>query len=93
MASITRPVKPLPAQGSGPLQGEKDPLAHRRWLRRPELDNEDGYCYEEPDGNLVFSPLLRHRKALSLSCWYDVEIGENYLVLNHAPCKASKYAR
>lgn len=63
------------------------------WLRRPELDNEDGYCYEEPDGNLVFSPLLRHRKALRLSCWYDAKIGENYLVLNHAPCKASKYVR
>ena len=63
------------------------------WMRRSELDNEDGYCYEEPDGNLVFTPLLRHRKALRLSCWFDAELGENYLVLSHAPCKASKYAR
>lgn len=21
------------------------------WLRRPELDNRDGYCYEAPDGD------------------------------------------
>lgn len=63
------------------------------WLRRCELDNQDGYCYEEPDGNLVFTPLLRHRKAMRLTCWFDEELQEYYLTINHAPCAASKYAR
>lgn len=63
------------------------------WMRRPELDDVNGYCYEEPDGNLVFTPSLRHRKALRLSCWFDAELEEPYLVLSHVPCKASKYAR
>lgn len=63
------------------------------WMRRPELDDANGYCYEEPDGNLVFTPSLRHRRALRLSCWFDAELQENYLVLSHVPCKASKYAK
>ena len=63
------------------------------WMRRPELDDNNGYCYEEPDGNLVFTPLLRHRKAMRLACWFDHELQENYLVISHVPCAASKYAR
>jgi hypothetical protein len=31
------------------------------WLRRPELDShDDGYCYEAPDGTLVFSSQEDH---------------------------------
>lgn len=63
------------------------------WLRRPELDDDNGYCYEEPDGSHVFTPLLRHRRAMRLACWFDQELNENYLCISHVPCKASKYAR
>jgi len=63
------------------------------WMRRPELDDANGYCYEEPDGSLVFSQHLRHRKALRLACMFDVEAQENYLTISHVPCGASKFAR
>lgn len=63
------------------------------WMRRPDCDDANGYCYEEPDGNLVFTPQLRHRKALRLACWFDAELQENYLTLNHVPCAVSKYAK
>jgi len=63
------------------------------WLRRPELDDANGYCYEEPDGNLVFTPLLRHRKALRMNCWFDTDLNEHYLSISHAPCKNHRFAR
>ena len=29
------------------------------WLRRPEMDSHDeGYCYEAPDGLLIYSSVL-----------------------------------
>lgn len=63
------------------------------WLRRPDRDDVQGYCYEEPDGDLVFSPSLRHRKAMRLACWRDAKTGEKYLAMCHAPAKVHKFAR
>lgn len=63
------------------------------WLRRPELDDANGYCYEDPDGNLVFTHSLRCRKAMRLSCWEDAETGERYLAISHVPCKLHRFAK
>ena len=63
------------------------------WLRRPDLDDANGYCYEEPDGDLVYTQSLRHRKALRLACWREEDTGETYLAMCHAPCKTHRLAR
>ena len=37
------------------------------WLRRPELDTiEEGYCYEAPDGDLIFSTDPNHEEVMVL---------------------------
>ena len=46
------------------------------WLRRPEKDNRDGYCYEAPDGDLIYA----HAKSMVLYEMVDAETGEHYLV-------------
>ena len=61
------------------------------WLRRPELDGQHGYCYEEPDGDLVFTPATRHRKACRLSAWDDN--GERFLILSHVPTRTHRLAK
>jgi hypothetical protein len=63
------------------------------WLRRPELDGEEGYCYEDPEGDLVYTQHPRHRKHMRLTCWQDSECGETYLAISHVPCGAPKYER
>lgn len=63
------------------------------WLRRPEMDDANGYCYEEPDGDLVYTRALRHRKAVRLACWLDEKTGEKYLAISHVPCRVHKLAR
>ena len=55
------------------------------WLRRPELDDENGYCYEEPDGDLVFSPRPSHKRAMYLDVRVDQETGDLYLCLARLP--------
>jgi hypothetical protein len=50
------------------------------WLRRPELDNRDGYCYEAPDGDLIYSAMFHHDKGMVLYELIDAETGEHYLV-------------
>ena len=50
------------------------------WLRRPELDNRDGYCYEAPDGDLIYSAMFHHDKGMVLYEMIDAETGEHYLV-------------
>ena len=59
------------------------------WLRRPELDQDNMYCYEEPDGDLVFSKRLEHKNQLYLDCRHDEEIGENYTCLAKLPRRTS----
>jgi hypothetical protein len=50
------------------------------WLRRSELDNRDGYCYEAPDGDLIYSAMFHHDKGMVLYELIDAETGEHYLV-------------
>ena len=50
------------------------------WLRRSELDNRDGYCYEAPDGDLIFSAMKWHERQMLLYELIDAETGEHYLV-------------
>ena len=50
------------------------------WLRRTELDTTgDGYCYEAPDGELIYSRQEDHEEVMIL---FEVvgEDGETYLV-------------
>lgn len=63
------------------------------WMRRRRYDDANGYCYEHPDGSLIFTSNPRFKKALRLSCWEDAETGERYLAINHAPCKTHRFAR
>ena len=58
------------------------------YLRRPELDQimvtseglkEPCYCYEEPDGDQVYSPYKSHKKRAHMVCRKDEETGEKYL--------------
>ena len=64
------------------------------WLRRPELDDENGYAYEEADGDLIFSSRVCHVVRAYLDCWKDSESGEKYLTFTRQPvsmwAKASK---
>jgi hypothetical protein len=37
------------------------------WLRRPEMDSHDeGYCYEAPDGDLIYSTDPSHEEVMML---------------------------
>lgn len=55
------------------------------WLRRPALDNQDGYCYEAPDGDLIFTAHPTHRDAAFLEAWRDADTDEAYLVFSWVP--------
>ena len=52
------------------------------WLRRPEYDTEEMYCYEEPCGELWLSP----SKAIYLDCRRCMKTGELYC----SPCVIPK---
>lgn len=54
------------------------------WLRRPELDDDNGFCYEDGDGTLYFTSRRSHKKALLLDCW-ETEQGERYLAFHPIP--------
>lgn len=52
------------------------------WLRRMELDtDEDGFCYEHPDGDLIYSAAPNHEYMLMLHCCRDSVTGEKYVRL------------
>lgn len=55
------------------------------WLRRSELDTNDGYCYEDGDGDLIYTPRRDHHLICYLDCWQDQKTGERYLTLNPSP--------
>jgi hypothetical protein len=55
------------------------------WLRRPELDDNGGFAYEDGDGDLVFSHNAWHRHAAYLACLQDKETKEKYLTFSHVP--------
>lgn len=62
------------------------------WLRRPEMDDENGYCYEEPDGDLVFTTCRLHKKNLRLCLW-ETPDGERYTSISKAPMSKPRFAR
>lgn len=51
------------------------------WLRRPDMDDQHGHCYEEPDGDLLFFMDRSTKKAAFLDVMRD-EAGEMYLCLS-----------
>lgn len=55
------------------------------WLRRPELDAPYGYCYEDGDGDLIYSGRADHRLVCYLDCYEDAASGEKYITLNPNP--------
>jgi len=59
------------------------------WLRRPELDDENGYCFEDGEGDLIFSPRKDHHLVCYLNCYEDAKTKEKYLTMNREPIAAS----
>ena len=55
------------------------------WLRRREEDRSYGFCYEDGDGDLVYTPNPRHRDRVYLECRQDAETGEKYLCFGNQP--------
>ena len=50
------------------------------WLRRPEMDGGNGYCYEEPDGDLVYSSYRQHKSMVRLECYEEKHTGYKYTI-------------
>ena len=59
------------------------------WLRRSEMDENGTYCYEEPDGDLVYSMDPRHKIRAHLNHWRDKKTGEHYLAFSKIPISVS----
>lgn len=55
------------------------------WQRRFALDTAEGFCYEHPDGSLIFSRDPRHRICAHLTHWHDAETGESYSAFSAHP--------
>jgi hypothetical protein len=55
------------------------------WLRRQELDDENGYCFEDGDGDLIFTQRKDHHLVCYLDCWEDSVSHERYLTMNPEP--------
>jgi hypothetical protein len=54
------------------------------WLRRRDLDDDNGYCYEEPDGDLLYFRDSENKNMVYLDQRLDHRTGSPYLCLNHA---------
>lgn len=61
------------------------------WLRRPEMDEEFGFCYEDGDGDLIYTTRPEHKLICYLDCYQDQESGEKYLTLNPDPVSAKAF--
>ena len=55
------------------------------WLRRPDSDETYGYCYEEPNGDLVYVADRSAQKIVLLDVMRDPATGEQYLCLSRRP--------
>ena len=55
------------------------------WLRRPELDDLIGFCYEDGDGDLYFTDNPHHKWGVYLDCWEDSASHEKYLCFSKIP--------
>jgi hypothetical protein len=60
------------------------------WLRRPELDDNVWYCYEDGDGDLYMTDNPYFKKRLKLDCRFDSETGEKYLCFSKSQQKVKK---
>lgn len=52
------------------------------WLRRRDLDNQNGYCYEEPDGDQVYFPNETAKNMVLLDQRIDSVTGEAYVCMS-----------
>lgn len=55
------------------------------WLRRPDMDDYgdfSGFCYESPDGNLMYTRDRDHRLICFLEKWRDRQTGETYFTIH-----------
>ncbi len=73
------------------LIGPKDKLISIGWhwnygfLRRSDMDNRDGYkgfCYEYPDGDMIYTERGDHATVAFFNEWLDGETNEKYLTLD-----------
>jgi hypothetical protein len=55
------------------------------WLRRPEMDLDGHYAYEDGDGDLYYSLDPRHKHVMYLDCLEDADTGEKYLCVSKIP--------
>ena len=53
------------------------------WLRRRDLDDENGYCYEEPDGDRLYFRDKENANMVYLDQRLDPRTGSHYLCLSH----------
>jgi len=60
------------------------------WLRRREEDRAYGFCYEDGDGDLIYTANPLHRDRLYLECREDVSTGERYLCFGNHPFLKTK---
>lgn len=55
------------------------------FLRRSDLDNKEGYrgfCYEAPDGDMIYTEREDHEHLCFFNQWRDADTGETYLTLD-----------
>jgi hypothetical protein len=74
----------LPNSGKDKMDMEDEPISNGwhwtyGWLRRREEDQPYGYCYEDGDGDLIFTNNPRHRDRVYLECRQDLATGEKYI--------------
>lgn len=53
------------------------------WLRRSENDDHRGFCYEKPDGVLVYTMRRDHRLICRLECRRDPVTGRLKVVISN----------
>lgn len=78
------------------LIGQNDRLLSIGWhwnygfLRRSDMDNRDGFCgfcYEHPDGDMIYTERGDHESICFFNEWLDAETNEKYLTLDPRPTK------
>lgn len=73
-----------PSSGKNKMNIEDRPISNGwhwtyGWLRRREEDRPYGYCYEDGDGDLIYTNNPRHRDKVYLECRQDAKTGEKYV--------------
>lgn len=58
------------------------------WLRRDDLDDHRGFCYEKPNGEMVFSLRRDHRLLCRLECRIDRTTGKTDIQMSKGATKA-----